>query len=81
VIAPAVALILARGVSARPLALAAFALLALAVPAVYLVFLPDDPGGHLFTYPVRLLGAHWLAVAALVLLGAAALRQLMPRPR
>jgi hypothetical protein len=75
---PLVALILWRGIGARPLALAAGALLALE-PAIYLVFLPSDRGGgYNFNYPLDLVGAHWVAVAALVLLAFSLWRRLNP---
>jgi hypothetical protein len=68
VIGPAVALVMWRGVSPRALITAAGALLAIAVPALYLVFPATDRGGYDTAYPVQRLGAHWVAVAALVLL-------------
>lgn len=80
VIAPAVALLLWRGVGPRALALAAGGLLALE-PAIYLLFPPEDKGGYNFNYPVALIGAHWVAVAAVVLLGLALGRTLLARLR
>jgi hypothetical protein len=68
VVALAVTLVARYGVGARPLILAAAAILGIAVPATYLLFTPDDLGGYSFSYAGDLVGAHWLAVAALVLL-------------
>ena len=73
---PLIALILWRGVGARSLSLAAGALLAVAVPAVYVAFLPRDKGGFNSDYAQDLLGAHWLGVAAWLLLALALLRTL-----
>jgi hypothetical protein len=67
-IGPAVALLLWRGVSPRLLISAAGALLAVVVPALYLLFPSTDRGGYDTAYPVEHLGAHWVTVAALVLL-------------
>jgi hypothetical protein len=44
------------------------ALLAIVVPAVYLIFPATDRGGYGPAYPVERLGAHWITVAAVVLL-------------
>jgi hypothetical protein len=53
------------------MAVAAAVLLALAVPAVYLLAEPPNHGGYDFNYAVDLIAGHWLAVAAIVaLLGA-----------
>jgi arabinofuranan 3-O-arabinosyltransferase len=68
VIAPAVALILWRGWSPRALILAAGALLVIVVPVLYLLFPGQDRGGYDTEYAVEHLGAHWVAVAAVVLL-------------
>ncbi len=65
---PAVALILWRGTSARRLFLGAGVLLALVVPLLYALFPGDDRGGYDTRYAVEHLGAHWVAVAAFVLL-------------
>jgi hypothetical protein len=70
-VAPAVAIILRRGVRVRTLAAAAAILLGVVVPAIYEIWLPRDKGGYRFTYPVDLIAAHWAAVAALVLLAIA----------
>ena len=73
---PLVALVLLRGIGARALTLGAGALLVAALPAVYLLFTPDDLGGFNSDYAEDLLGAHWIAVAAWLLLAAALLRTL-----
>jgi arabinofuranan 3-O-arabinosyltransferase len=73
-IAPAAAFALWRGVSARTMAIAAAVLLAVAVPAVYLLHEPPNHGGYDFNYAVDLIAGHWLAVAAIVLLFGALVR-------
>jgi hypothetical protein len=67
-IGPAVALILWRGVSTRVLAIGAGVLLAVVVPLLYVLFPGDDRGGYDTRYAIEHLGAHWVAVAAFVLL-------------
>jgi hypothetical protein len=76
VLGPVVALVLWRGSGARTLALAAGGLLAIVVPAIYVLFPPADLGGHNSAYATELLGAHWVGVAAIVLLGLALWRSL-----
>jgi hypothetical protein len=71
---PAVALLLWRGVGARRLTLAAGALLVLAVPLVYLIWPATDRGGYNNEYATDHLGAHWVMVAAFVLLALALAR-------
>ena len=71
VIGPLVALLLWRGASVAQLSAAAAALVGLVVPALYLVLLPDDLGGFNSEYPADLISAHWVAVAAFVLLALA----------
>ncbi len=68
VIGPAVALLLWRGVGPAALAATAGALVAVVLPAVYLLFPPDDGGGFNSEFAADLTGAHWVAVAAWVLL-------------
>jgi hypothetical protein len=80
-IGPAVALILWRGVPARALTLAAGGLLAVAVPVLYVLFPGDDRGGYDTRYAVEHLGAHWVAVAAFVLLFLALARTLLTARR
>jgi hypothetical protein len=78
---PIVTLVLWRGLGARGLALTAGGLLAVE-PLIYLIFMPSKRGaGYNFNYPVDLIGAHWLAVAAVVLLGFSLWRTLRPTPR
>jgi hypothetical protein len=80
-VAIAVALVARYGIGARPLIVAAAALLGVAVPAAYLLFQPPDKGGYSFSYASDLVGAHWLAIAALVLLTLALWRIVSsPRP-
>ena len=67
-IGPVVALVLWRGMSARAMILTAGALLAIVVPAIYVIFPATDRGGYGPAYPVERLGAHWVTVAAVVLL-------------
>jgi hypothetical protein len=76
VIGPAVALAMWRGVSARTLIAAAGVLLAVVVPVLYVLFPGTDRGGYDTAYPVQHLGAHWVAVGALVMLVLALARTL-----
>jgi hypothetical protein len=76
---PLLTLLLWRGASLEWLLAAAGALLAIVVPLVYLLFPPDDMGGHNSSYASELLGAHWVAVAAFVLLVSALWRMLAGR--
>jgi hypothetical protein len=68
VIGPVTALVLWRGISAKQMITIAGALLAIVVPAVYLIFPATDRGGYGPAYPVERLGAHWVTVGAVVLL-------------
>ncbi|MEA2459205.1 MAG: arabinofuranan 3-O-arabinosyltransferase [Thermoleophilaceae bacterium] len=74
-------LILWRGIGARTLTLAAGALLAVAVPVLYVLFPGPDRGGFNPEYAVKHLGAHWVSVAAYVLLAAALARTLSTASR
>jgi hypothetical protein len=76
VIGPALAILLWRGVPARTLALWAGGLLALAVPLVYVLFLPEDRGGFNSRYSLDISGAHWVTLAALLLMALALWRTL-----
>jgi hypothetical protein len=78
VAAPLLYVVLRRGTGARALTLLAAALLGVAVPAIYLLALPEDRGGYGFSYALDLLAAHWVAVAALVALAVALWRSLSP---
>jgi hypothetical protein len=77
VIGPVTALVLWRGISAKQMITIAGALLAIVVPAVYLIFPATDRGGYGPAYPVERLGAHWVTVGAVVLLILALGRQLL----
>ena len=81
VLGPLVALVLWRGIGARQLALAAGALLAVVVPVLYLAVPVRDPGGFNTNLAVERIAAHWVGVAAVVLLGAALLRTLVAARR
>jgi hypothetical protein len=76
---PLLTFLLWRGATLDRLLAAAGALLAIVVPLVYLLFPPDDLGGHNSSYAGELLGAHWVAVAAFVLLAIALWRMLAGR--
>ena len=78
---PLLTLLFWRGASLGWLLGAAGALLALAVPAAYALFPPDDLGGHNSSYATELLGAHWIGVAAVVLLALGLSRMLPGRRR
>ena len=69
VIAIGLFVVLWRGYGPRALAAAAGVLLLIAVPLAYLVGDPRDQGGYNFNYGVELIGAHWLGVAAVIMLG------------
>lgn len=77
----ALTVILWRGVGARTLALTAGALLAVVVPILYALFPGPDRGGFNPEYAIKHLGAHWVAVAAYVLLAAALARTLSTASR
>jgi arabinofuranan 3-O-arabinosyltransferase len=70
VIAVGLFVIFWRGYGPRALAAAAGAVL-LAVPLAYLITDPRNQGGYNFNYSVELIYAHWLGVAAVILLGLA----------
>jgi hypothetical protein len=75
-IAVGVAVILWRGIGARALTAAAAVLLVVAAPLLdLLLHSPDLPNRH-FAYPVDKIAAHWVTVAAVVLLMAALWRTL-----
>jgi hypothetical protein len=80
-IGPVAALVLWRGISPRQMITAAGALLAIVVPAVYLIFPATDRGGYGPAYPVERLGAHWVTVGAVVLLILALARTLSTASR
>jgi hypothetical protein len=78
-------LLLWRGVGVRGLVAAAGALLAIAVPAVAFAVGAENRGGYNPEYPVERIAAHWVAVAAVILLMLALARELgamrLRRPR
>jgi hypothetical protein len=74
---PGLTVILWRGIGTRALITAAAGLLGVVVPLVYLVTSPKNRGGYNFEYPLELIWAHWLGVAALVLLVVATGRMLV----
>jgi arabinofuranan 3-O-arabinosyltransferase len=76
-----VAFVLWRGCGPKQLALAAAALLGVVVPIVYLVAAPRDQGGYGFAYSTQLIWAHWVGVAAIVLLAMAVWQLIRARPR
>jgi hypothetical protein len=80
-IAPATALVLWRGIPPKPLALAGGALVAIAVPLVYIAFPADDLGGFNPSYAGEHVGGHWVAVAGWVLLALALWRVLSTASR
>jgi hypothetical protein len=71
VIGPAVALLLWRGVGPAALAVIAGVLTGVVLPAIYLLFPPDDAGGFNSEFAADLTGAHWVAVAVWVLFAVA----------
>ena len=71
VFGPVLAIVLWRGIGARALTLCAGALLVVVVPALYLLEPLRDHSGLNFTYGVDRLDAHWVGVAAVLLLAAA----------
>jgi hypothetical protein len=78
---PLLTILLWRGASVSTLIAVAGGLLAVVVPALYVVFPPDDLGGQNSSFAAEALGAHWVSVAALVLLALALWRLIAARPR
>jgi len=76
VLGPLVFLILWRGIGARALALAGGAVLLLAVPLLSILAAPLPRTGFQTNYAVDRISAHWAAVLAVTLLGAALWRTL-----
>jgi hypothetical protein len=83
VLGPLVALVLWRGLTQRAVLLVAGAILAVVVPAVYLVqdVVLEDPGGFDTAYATARIWGHWPAVAAMTLLGLTLVRVLWPPRR
>jgi hypothetical protein len=73
---PALTFILWRGVGPRVLTAVAAGLLGVVVPILYVVSKPENQGGYNFEYSLDTIRAHWVAVAALVLLMVACGRML-----
>jgi hypothetical protein len=80
-IAPVVAIVLWRGIPAKPLALAGGLLLAVAVPLDYILFPAPNFGGYNPGYAGDQVSGHWIAVAAWVLLALALWRTLSTASR
>ena len=74
-------LVLWRAPHTRTLIVAAAVLLGLAVPLAYVVSQPHNQGGYGFGYATQTIGAHWLGVAAVVLLALALWRIIRARAR
>ncbi|MGA2008915.1 MAG: alpha-(1-_3)-arabinofuranosyltransferase family protein [Solirubrobacteraceae bacterium] len=73
--------VLWRGYRPRTLALAAAAMLGIAVPVAYLIGSPHNQGGYGFAYSTQTIGAHWIGVAAIVLLSLVLWRLIRARAR
>ena len=71
-LAPLTVLALRAGVGVRRLLLGAATCIG-ALPLIYLVFPARDRGGNEFGYPNDLVGAHWVALLAVLCLLAAGL--------
>ena len=80
-IAPTIALVLWRGIPAKPLALVGGLCVAVAVPLDYLLFPAKNLGGYNPGYANDQLAGHWFAVAAWVLLALALWRVLSTATR
>jgi arabinofuranan 3-O-arabinosyltransferase len=65
---PILTIVLWRGIGAGRLTRVAVALLGIVVPILYAVDSPADMGGYNFAYSTDLIAAHWVGVAAVVLL-------------
>jgi arabinofuranan 3-O-arabinosyltransferase len=81
VIAPAIAIVLWRGIGAKPLALVGGALLIVAVPLEYILFPPRNLGDYNGGFAGDAVGGHWIAVGAWVLLALALWRALSTASR
>jgi arabinofuranan 3-O-arabinosyltransferase len=69
---PIITLVLWRGLRPAALTRIAVLLLGVAVPITYVIVSPRNQGGYDFNYSSKLIAAHWLGVAAVLLLGLAA---------
>jgi arabinofuranan 3-O-arabinosyltransferase len=68
-IAPALTIILWRGIGPRSLAATSAALIGIAIPISYVIAHPNNEGGYNFGYSVDVIYGHWIGVGAVVLLG------------
>jgi arabinofuranan 3-O-arabinosyltransferase len=73
---PLIAFVLRAGVGAVPLTLTGGLLLAVVVPVLYLAHPADPDRANNVTYAAERIAAHWVTVAALLLLGTALVRTL-----
>jgi hypothetical protein len=60
-----------RGIGPAALTWIAAGLLGIVVPVIYEVATPPNLGGYNFAYATKLIGAHWIGVASIVLLALA----------
>ena len=70
-----------RGHRPRTLIAVAAGLLGIAVPIIYVISQPRNQGGYGFGYSTQTIWAHWVGVAAFVLLGLALWRIMRSRAR
>ena len=73
--------VLWRGYRPRTLIVVAAGLLGIAVPLIYAISQPRNQGGYGFGYSTQTIWAHWVGVAAFVLLGLALWRIMRSRAR
>jgi arabinofuranan 3-O-arabinosyltransferase len=79
---PILVIVLWRGYGPRLLVAAAAALLGIVVPVVYAIASPPNLGGYNFNYSISIIWAHWIGLAAIVLLAVASWKMLATqRPR
>jgi len=79
---PLLTFVLWRGFGPGTLVRIAAILMAVAVPIAYAIGSPPNLGGYNFAYSTKLIGAHWIGVAVLVLLALATFKSLAAaRPR
>ena len=74
-------LVLWRGYRTRTLIIVAAGLLGITVPLAYAISSPHNQGGYGFGYATQTIVAHWLGVAAIVLLGLVLWRIIRDRAR
>jgi hypothetical protein len=73
---PGLTLILWLGIGTRLLTWAAAALIGIVIPLLYVIESPRNRGGYNFEYSLDIIWAHWVGVAALILLIVACWRML-----